>query len=440
MVKPHSMMESSTHRMDRRSYQHHYCWAGVYHLTMKVSGDLRQPLGRVVGSVGIPDGEPGAPVVELSEMGKMVEYELTHSITRHYPMIEVQEYVVMPEHLHAILAVKSRIVSASGRETHLGQVIAGFKKGCNRRYWEYIEQRGKPAATRMPAMDAERRGTVVDAERRGAVVDAERWGTAVDGGAEGSGVDGGSVCLSVYPKGYKVPSNGTTGRKPLFAYGYVDVMPLDAQQLEQQRRYIRNNPRSRLMRTENREWLQPKRLAVPTAVSLVALRGYLQRECLMPSLDEDRWSDLQSQILLSNGQVVCDSYGNRQLLDRRLLPVVCHRKDASFFSQQKERCLSAACEGAVLVSARISKGEQTIMDEAVSNGCPVVLVKDNGFPMIYHPSEHDIVLCAESRLLLVTPWKYKYRAVGKSIGVEECKTMNCIAQALCRQKDSWWKR
>ena len=28
---------------------------------------------------------------------------------------------------------------------------------------------------------------------------------------------------------------------------------------------------------------------------------------------------------------------------------------------------------------------------------------------------------------------------GDTISVAECKTMNCIVQAICRTKDSWWK-
>ena len=27
----------------------------------------------------------------------------------------------------------------------------------------------------------------------------------------------------------------------------------------------------------------------------------------------------------------------------------------------------------------------------------------------------------------------------KLITVPECKTMNCIAQAICRNSDDWWK-
>lgn len=406
--------------MDRRSNCHHYSWPGVYHLTIKVNGTLYQPLGRVVGDSNEADGKPNAPRVELSETGRMVEYELTTSISRHYPMVEVQDHVVMPEHLHAIVVVKRRIVTANGREAHLGQVIAGFKKGCNRRFWEIEERRGKPAATRtaMPA---------------GA---ASSPGVAAAGAASSRGA---GVCPAVYPQGYKVPSQASTGRLPLFAYGYVDVMPVDEKQLDTQRQYIRNNPRSRLMRTQNRAWLQPQRRAIPTALSLSALKGYLLRECRPSQTVAQAWNGIQPRLLAEDGLVVCDSYGNRELLACRLLPVVCHRKDIPLFERQRQCCLREAECGAVLVSARIAKGEQAIMDEAVSLRYPVVLVVDNGFPEVYHPSERRVQLCADNRLLLVSPWRYRYRPVGASIGAVECKTMNGVVQSLCRMKDSWWK-
>ncbi|MCR4957785.1 MAG: hypothetical protein K6B13_04160 [Prevotella sp.] len=266
-----------------------------------------------------------------------------------------------------------------------------------------------------------------------------------------------------------MPSRATTGRTPLFAYGYVDVMPLRDGQMEVQRQYIRNNPRSRLLRSSNRDWLQAKRLSVPTALSLSALKGYLQKECSPSQFSDTAWQNLQSRLLTinqpttstaptasgqpipttaptANGQpnttkpmVACDSYGNRQLLERRLLPVVCHRKDASLLAQQKVRCLEAARAGAVLVSARIAKGEQTIIDEAISQSLPVILIEDNGFAQVYHPSDLRIDLCAESRLLLLTPWQHHYRERDVNIDVVMCKAMNCVVQALCKTKDSWWK-
>ena len=458
-------MEGYSHRMDRRSNCHHYSWPGVYHLTIKVNGTLYQPLGRVVGDSNEADGKPNAPRVELSETGRMVEYELTTSISRHYPMVEVQDYVVMPEHLHAIVVVKRRIVTANGREAHLGQVIAGFKKGCNRRFWEIEERRGKPAATRtaMPAgASSPMPGVAVSSSASSpgvaAAGAASSPGAAAAGAASSRGVAaagaasspgaaaagaassrGAGVCPAVYPQGYKVPSQASTGRQPLFAYGYVDVMPVDEKQLDTQRQYIRNNPRSRLMRTQNRAWLQPQRRAIPTALSLSALKGYLLRECRPSQTVAQAWNGIQPRLLAEDGLVVCDSYGNRELLACRLLPVVCHRKDIPLFERQRQCCLREAECGAVLVSARIAKGEQAIMDEAVSLRYPVVLVVDNGFPEVYHPSERRVQLCADNRLLLVSPWRYRYQPVGASIGAVECKTMNGVVQSLCRMKDSWWK-
>lgn len=408
---------NETHRMGRRCQKKNYRLPGAYHITINVAERQWQPLGQVVGNLDKPDDSPDAPRVELTAIGKMVEEELTKSITAHYPMIEVQDYVVMPEHLHFILMVHNSIISRNGRETHLGQVIAGFKKGCNRRYWEMTgmianEQQGKPA-------------------------DASSKPQSSDTSSNQESTS--TMHHAVYPHGFKVPSTGTTNRPPLFAYGYVDVMPLQPDQLETQRRYIHNNPRSRLMRTSNRNLQSPQRGGINTALKLPALKGYLQRECGTPIFDEDKWENIQKRLLINDGMVNCDSYGNRQLLQCRLLPVVCHRKDKASFTQQKQRCLTAASEGTILVSARIAKGEQEIIDTAIQQGYPVITIEDNGLPELYHPSERRIDLCATNKLLIVTPWHYIYRHTYEPISVDECKTMNCIVQALCRTKDSWWK-
>ena len=139
--------EKSEKHMGWRGRQKNYCWPGIYHITISVLERRQQPLGRIIGDASKPDGDPLAPRVVLSEIGKMVEQELLQSIRAHYPMVEVQDYVVMPDHLHFIVEVHRNIISSNGRETHLGQVIAGFKKGCNRRYWELTGQvwQGEPA-------------------------------------------------------------------------------------------------------------------------------------------------------------------------------------------------------------------------------------------------------------------------------------------------------
>jgi hypothetical protein len=317
------------------------------------------------------------------------------------------------------MVVKHDIVSRNGKPTHLGQVISGFKKGCTRRYWEIT---GMTAAGQRN-------------QQQGNPAVAESGLTSVAAG---------SAPCDLPPAGspqvyVKVPSRMTTGLPQLFSDGYVDVMPLREGQLETQRAYIRNNPRYRLLRSLNKESMRPLRGGIDTALRLVALRGYLKRECAASQFDEEVWASLTPRLLQHDGVVDCDSYGNRQLLEKRLLPVVCHRKDLRSFALQKEACLTAARNGAVLVSARISPGEQDIMNAAMAEGLPVINIEDNGMAELYHPSEQRMALCVDDKLLIVTPWVYLYRPAEESITVATCKTMNCVAQALCQQKDDWWK-
>ena len=165
-------------------------------------------------------------------------------------MIVVDTYAIMPEHLHFILEVQDKILSQNGKGLSLGQVIAGFKKGCNKRYWEIaginsgktIMQRAKPAAT-----------LTITAGSVPAVVAGGN--SHIIAGSVPAGFAGGKPRFS-------------TGRQPLFNPGYCDVMPVDAAQLATQRAYIAANPRSRLLRTSNRAMLMPQRGAINTAIML----------------------------------------------------------------------------------------------------------------------------------------------------------------------------
>ena len=172
-------------------------------------------------------------------------------------------------------------------------------------------------------------------------------------------------------------------------------MPVSAAQLATQRQYIKENPRYRLLRSRNRDRLTAQRGTVGTALTPAALRKYLLRECGPHQATGEVLAAIESRLLLTDGIITCDSYGDRALLSRRLLPVVCHRRDRALLDRQKARCLEEAAQGTVLVSA--------------------------------------------GRLLLVTPWQYQYRGKNEQVTVPFCKAMNCVAQALCRTKDDWWK-
>ena len=192
------------------------------------------------------------------------------------------------------------------------------------------------------------------------------------------------------------------------------------------------------MEKKTTAWLQPQRGGIDTALTPSALMGYLVRECA--GFTPEAFAQIQCRLLLADGKITCDSYGTRSLLtEHHLLPVICHRKDLRYLQQQKERCLEEAAKGAVLVSPRIARAEQDIIDEAMHHGFPVVLIADNGFPERYHPSATQLDRCADGRLLLVTPWQYRYRPKDETISVVQCKTMNAVAQSLCRQNDAWWQ-
>jgi len=445
------------HRLTQRALAHDYTRAGVYHITIHVADGLGQPLGKVTGNLSAPDGTADAPHTALTPIGQMVEHELLHTIHAFYPMVTIQDYVIMPEHLHALMVVQDRILSRNGKVLTIGQVIAGFKQGCNRKYWDILK-RAKPAsALPRPANGATAtltRPAGIAALTYPAANSATATLTHPAGIAALTYPAANSTAAALtHPAGTAALThpitNSVTGaiRRPggderpgLFAPGYCDVIPVDERQLATQRAYISGNPRSRLLRTSNRSRLMPRRGGIDTAVSLPALRGYLQRVCPPRMVAQDALCQLELRLLLAGGKIACDSYGNRDLLTRRCLPVVCHRCDAARLGEQKLRCLQEAERGTVLVSARIAKGEQEITDEALRRGYPVILIADNGFPEVYHPSATRIEQCATGQLLIVSPWQYQYRRKEDTVSVPFCKTMNCVAQALCRTKDTWWQK
>jgi len=448
--------------MGRRQFAHDYSRPCIYHITIHVAEGMGQPLGEVVGT----DADNAA--VCLTQAGAQVEHELLTAITTHYEMITVDTHVIMPDHLHFILNVRAPIISKNGRPTHLGQVMAGFKAGCNRAFWAATGgPAAKPQGALTAAADKAATTTAATAGARTpaakpqgaltAAADTAATTTAATATAATAGATAGATAASA-PLASSASSgfaagNGAkkaryaTGRAPLFAPGYCDVMPIEPGQLETQRAYIRNNPRSRWLRSHDRARLQTQRGGIDTAVTPAALRGYLQRECPR-QFSAEAFALIEGRLLKKPGAetaggpaqtIACDSYGDRALLERRLLPVVCHRSDKARFNEQKARCLQEAERGAVLVSPRIAPGEQAIIDEAVNRGFAVILIADNGFPEIYHPSTERINRCADGGLLMVTPWQYHYRRTDEDITVMECKTMNCVAQALCRTRDDWWK-
>lgn len=106
----------------KRKDGHNYRSRCIYLVTLCIEG--RRPL---LGTLHSPDEDHRIPHVVLSELGKKV-LDSWRDIPRYYPEVEAMKLQIMPDHLHGILFFKQEVAY------HLGQVINGFKKGCNDAY------------------------------------------------------------------------------------------------------------------------------------------------------------------------------------------------------------------------------------------------------------------------------------------------------------------
>lgn len=340
---------------------------------------------------------------------------------------KAEEFVVMPEHFHGIVYVTSHM------QEHLSDVIRLFKARVAMAYRHLLVQGATtPVGTAKDWLKAYQ--ALTPAQQ----AEAQQW--IREQARLLYSATSREKQYSAPP--FKVTATGSHSKTGfLFGIGYSDSLLLGEDNLEGHRLYIYNNPKSRWLRSRNRQLLKANKAGIDTAVSISALEGYLKRECPARDVTEEKLEAVRRRLLYSatSRRIVCHTYGDRGLLERRMLPVVCHRKDAPLFSRQKERCLDEAAAGAVMVSAGISPKEREIMQAVMAAGCPVVSIIDNGFPELYHPSQEDIERCEAGRMLLVSPWQYHYRHKDDAIFVAYCKTMNCIAQAICRREDDWWR-
>lgn len=115
--------------MTRRARFHDYRRPGWYLITM-VTKDRRNILGDLVF-------DP-TPHIRLLPFGQEVMDVEKNKITKYYPNVHVNNICLMPDHIHMILWVSHPFTD----HKTLGDVISGFKQGCNRclrqitRVWE----------------------------------------------------------------------------------------------------------------------------------------------------------------------------------------------------------------------------------------------------------------------------------------------------------------
>ena len=108
----------------RRMFGHNYAVPGTYEITMVVAG--RRPVfGKIVGSTKT-GGE--APHLNPSTLGQAVLNNEIPKIHHYYPMVDIWQVCLMPDHLHLIVRINAPLPKGK----HLGIIIGAFKGGVSR--------------------------------------------------------------------------------------------------------------------------------------------------------------------------------------------------------------------------------------------------------------------------------------------------------------------
>ena len=336
-----------------------YTQPRIYMLTLATEG--RQPLfGTLTGDPTLPATAPEGPHLQPTELGAAVLQEID-GIPRFYPQITIIARQLMPDHLHILLYVRQAL------PVHIGQVVAGFKAGCNRRWREL----GCPQMPQRPQQPQR--------QNRWTPNNAAPGSVALEPGAVSGSVAGGSAARK---------NSGL-----LWEQGYHDRVLSNQGQLQRLVDYILDNPRRSLIKRHHPDWFRPKQITA-AGTTLHAL-------------------------------------GNLQLLQaasRRAVRVSNHITDEQRISQQQD-LLTAARQGTVLISPFISAGERQVEEAAMQERLPLVKLLDNGFAPYYKPQGQDFDACAEGRLLLLTPYDYTTQKVILTRSM--CNNLNVLAARLC---------
>ena len=387
--------------MHRRSDSHDYSERRMYMITMEVEG--RRPLfGRIIGNPYAPANSSDAPRIELTELGRAVQDEWM-GIHTYYPQIEVRAVQMMPDHMHGILFVKSRL------PVHLGQVISGFKAGCRKRQRALEGAAAKPQPTekkgtqsageqgaRSAGMEGARSAGMEGAaakpqptEKKGAQSAGEQ-GARSEGeqGTRSAGMEGEAASrAAASPQVAALPPQGTA---QLFAKGYNDLILRSYEELQNWEHYLRDNPRRLLLKRARPDWLRPF-------------------------------------FNLKIGATTYSGIGNRNLLrSPRRLPVrVSRRLTKEQIDAVTTQYMEAARHGAVLVSPAISPGEKQVMRTAFDAGFPTIVLMENGFTAMSKPKGEQFDACANGRLLMLSPWEHHNEK--RAINAAQCTQLNLMA-------------
>lgn len=181
--------------------------------------------------------------------------------------------------------------------------------------------------------------------------------------------------------------------------GYHDRVIMNSETLRAERHYIHDNPRRYCVRKFTPE--------------LFVRVNRLEHPRLPGGMD---WA----------------GFGNLFLLDKpEMAPVRVSRSVSVLeLAAQKDEALEQAWRGTVMVSPFISPGEKEIAHAVMARGYgSLILIRPEGFPPLYKPSGLYFDLCAQGRLLVLSPFVHTGRK--EELTRERCLQMNRWVGEMC---------
>ena len=352
--------------MLRRRIGHDYESRCIYLITITIEG--RRPLlGRLVGDVNAPLDSPDVPRIELTPLGERVKerWMATESL---YPQIKVIGLQIMPDHLHGILFVKEHI------GCHLGQVIKGFKAGCNKAYREL--------GFAVPSAAAHSAAVPSAAAHSAAVPSAATWSQQRQ--QEQQRQQGGKRDRSLDDRQHG----------QLWALGFNDHILSGKGELANWQRYLQENPRRLAIRRTYPDYFRVR---------------------------FDVYVGHQSYAAIGNRFLLQHPHKVQVQLSRSLNDVQIKEKVAHY--------LSLAKNGAILVSPAISKGEQAVMRAVLNARLPLIFLTPWGFNAFSKPGHQYYEACTEGKLRLLAPWPHQNERIA--LTRQMCLDLNEMTKALC---------
>lgn len=427
---------------------HDYRKACIYHITL-VCSDRAQVLAKIVGNT-IEEAR-----CELTPLGVAISHQIVgievHGAQRGRNL-QIIAKAVMPDHIHFIIYVRERLTDCT-----LGDIIRGFKQGCNKALRAALAEQEDCAGDRAkgappsagceemsphemgaPKNDEQRDDKRADDARSAKPDDSpedDKRADDAESGPEGdrlglsSGAEGvlrpiaqptaptapqptaltppvspsqPAIAPHSVPNGYRQPPLTIRSRRmlvehALFEADFDETILRRRGQLRTMINYVHNNPKHR--------WLKQRHpdLLIPMRGILIAGRKY-------------------------------DAIGNLTLLGLARQQVwVRSRWDETTRRQYQNDCIVKARRFHVLVSPFISPHEAAVRDVALGEGHAIIVLTDNGFTDYTQCPGGLYDYCVRGQVLVLVPSELPHIANKPSITRAECVMLNSRASEIANE-------